>query len=232
MPRPGEVIRRGLAGRVRRTRVVGRFFSEVPRLSEFTVDLIGRHVEKSKGVLLLDRQIGPVGPRCLQKSIRSKDVGANKCRRTVDRAIDVRLRRQMKDCIGLILPEQAFYPTRVGNVSQLKLVAVASSDRFQVGTVSSVGECVDGKDVHTFLLNQVPNDPGSNESCSTSHQHHVARVEHEQKSEIEYILLIFFDSKNLNILLFTVFSAIKGCYLTTLYIVRHFLKLYSHKFGR
>lgn len=132
------MICRGLTGGVRRARIAGRLLREESLLSEFPIHFIGRHVEEAKAVLLLGRQIGPVGPCCFQKGIRSEDVGADKRRRAVDRAVDVRLRREVKDSVGLVLLEKIIHPVGVGNVHRLEIMPVTMSHRVQIGPMSGV----------------------------------------------------------------------------------------------
>jgi hypothetical protein len=84
-----EVIGSGLAGRIRRTRLVGRVFEKSPLLSQRAINFIGGNVHKSELSATIRRQSAVVVARGLKQVIGTDDIRVDESRRAGDRAIDV-----------------------------------------------------------------------------------------------------------------------------------------------
>src|SRR5439155_8437943 len=76
-------------------------------LGEFTVGteraehLVGRDMVKAEGSAALQRQAAPIIERGFEQHIGALDIGLDERTRTVDRTVDMRLRREMHYRVGL-----------------------------------------------------------------------------------------------------------------------------------
>ncbi len=130
MPGAYEMIRAGLAGRVRRAGVVGRVFVEVARRTERAVNLVGGNVDEPKARARSSGSDVPVPTRFRRGALNVPTMFVrNEIRRRVDRPVDVRLRRQMKHGVGLISLEDAGASRRRSQMSTALEVIVRVAPR-------------------------------------------------------------------------------------------------------
>ena len=66
------------------------------------------------------RQAAPIFERCVEQPECADDVGFDERRRPVDRAVDVRFRRQMHDGVGLLVGKNGSNLPAVANVAAME----------------------------------------------------------------------------------------------------------------
>ena len=154
-------------------RVVRRGFSEKPRLAKRAVNLVGGDMEEAEvGVSEVGgRSFGrtrsicpifsrwhsglrnseiPIFPSCLKQHIGSENVGLNKLAGAVDGAVDMGLRGQMHDPIGLEISKGRPHGGCVADVGLKELVVRIALEIRQRAGITRVGELVDVEDLMTL----------------------------------------------------------------------------------
>src|SRR5690606_39179029 len=102
------------------------------------VDLVGRNVDETEPPTFVVVELGEVLPGRLQQRQGSTGIGVEEGRRTVDRTVDVRLRRQVIDRRRALFSEEAGERYAVGNVRLDEAVARIVLYSCQATTVASV----------------------------------------------------------------------------------------------
>ena len=143
--RPGrdQMVGRGLRGRIRRARIIGRRLDEQALRAERAVDLVGRHVQEAEPLALGAGQREPIGPRRLQHRKGSGDVRLDERVAAGDRAVDVALRREMDHMIRLKRLERFRDRASVADVVFGEAVVRRIVDRCERSEIACIGESVD-----------------------------------------------------------------------------------------
>ncbi len=142
-PRPHEVVRGGLGGRVGRARVVGRGLGEEPLLAQRAVHLVGGDVVE-EFALKVPRPSAAAG---LQQVDRADDVGLNEGHGPGDGAVHVRLSRQMEHRPEPVLGENRLQIGRISDVALEEGVVLPPLHIRKVLQVARVGELIEVEDV-------------------------------------------------------------------------------------
>jgi hypothetical protein len=81
-----------------------------------------------KRTLSLRIQFRPILTRHFQQRVGADDIGLYEISRTVDGTINMALRREMHNNVGLVLTKDSLYRVPITDIDFLKLVAVAISN--------------------------------------------------------------------------------------------------------
>ena len=77
------------------------------------------HTESSAGALI---ERTPIGEGCTQKRVGTDNVRPDGGRRIVDRSVDMRFRRQVKNAVRSVRLEYADHPVEIADVGMLEYV--------------------------------------------------------------------------------------------------------------
>ncbi len=141
VPGPDQVVGPGLRGGVGRVRGVGRRLGEQAVRPERAVDLVGRDVQEAEA-RRGRRLVAQVEARRLEQLVGAHEVRAHEAGRVVDRAVDVRLGREVDDRLGPPLADERAHGRAVGDVAVHERVARVLRDVRQALQVAGVGERV------------------------------------------------------------------------------------------
>src|SRR5262245_12385900 len=94
------MVRRRLAGRIWRARIVAGLLGEATVVRQGTVNFIRRDMQEPKA-LRARAKLAPMCERDLKHNVSAEDIGTDEFSRTVDRSVNMTLCRQMHDCVRL-----------------------------------------------------------------------------------------------------------------------------------
>ena len=177
VPGAHEVIRGGLAGRVRAVRFVGIGFGEgrVGGL-QGAVDLVGAHVVEAKDSPGLALQRRPVAARGFQQGEGAVDIGAHELAGAVDAAIHVRFGGEMHDRARLVGRQQRIDQRPVADVARHKGVTCVALQALEVLQIARVGQLVQRHHRLVALLEPVQHEIAANEAGPAGHQNRHATL--------------------------------------------------------
>ena len=161
---PGQMVGRGLGGRIGRTGIVGRLLREKAGRPQRAVDLVGRDVQKAELALFRLGQLRPVAQGGVEHVKRAQHVGHHELRRIVDRAIDVRLGGEMYDRRGPMLGKGLIDGGPVGDVGLDEGVGIALDHRLQRIEVAGIGQGVEIGDPGLPLGDRGPHETTADEA--------------------------------------------------------------------
>ena len=164
------MVRRRLGGGIGRTRIVTRLFDERALVSQRSVNLVGRHVQKAECVPPLGRQRLPIGSRRLEHREGADDVGLDERVAGRDRPIDVALGGEMDDLIGSECLERLGDRASVANVNLGEAIVRRIVDHGQGLQIAGIGERVEVE--HCGAVgHQTPAHSRADESRAAGHKH-------------------------------------------------------------
>ena len=109
-----------------------------------------------------------MGPRCLKHRVGAHDIRLDKCLRTINRPVNVRLCCQVNNDIGACIVEHRVYCLRITNISPREAVPWIMRYRFKRRQRARISEFVKNVDRIIRIRNQVPDQSGTNEARTTS----------------------------------------------------------------
>jgi hypothetical protein len=113
---------------------------------ERAVDLVGRDVEEAERGALGAGEARPMQAGRLEQGEGALDIRLHECRRSVDAAVDVALRREMDDRARPVPHQKRVDERTVEDVAVDEGVARVAVERREVLAVAGVGEGVEGDD--------------------------------------------------------------------------------------
>jgi hypothetical protein len=111
--------------------------------AEAAEDLVGRDVDEAKARRALGRQARPIAADRFEQAIAADDIGVDERGRVEDRAVDVRLGREMDDRLGLVEVEQARDQLMVTDVAVDEGVRGVVGDGGEIAEIAGVGQRVE-----------------------------------------------------------------------------------------
>ena len=108
-------------------------------------------------------QAPPIFERCVEQPECADDVRFDERRRSINRTVDMRFRRQMHDRVGLLVGEDAAHLPAVANVGLIEAIVRRTFHRAQRLEAARVSELVDVDDV-VAARHEVPHDSAADES--------------------------------------------------------------------
>ena len=146
-PGAGEVIARGLAGAIRRVRVIrGRLVEGRVRRADGAEDFVGRNEQEAKLVLGRAFKGTPVSEGRLKELEGSGDVGGDELARAVDRAVDVGFGGQVHDRLWLGGGEGPAHGLGIADIGLDEGEARLALQIGEGGQITRVGELIDDRD--------------------------------------------------------------------------------------
>ena len=130
----------------------------------------------------------PIGEGRLKKRRGTNDVGANEFAWTINRAVNMRFCREMKDCIGLESGEGFVHRLLVANVGLKEFVAAFHF--FEGFAYARVSEFIDDKDRGRFIAHEVANKGGTNKTATARHD--TTLITHRRKGLSSLVLAALF----------------------------------------
>ena len=97
---------------------------------------------KAECIALFRRHLLPISARGFQKRVGADNIGFDKRRCTVNRAVDMAFRRQMHQCIGLVRGKHALKLGAVADIHLLEGIARAGGHRFERLEIAGISELV------------------------------------------------------------------------------------------
>ena len=171
-PRPDQMVARCFARRIGRTwRIGGVLPEELLRSSKVAVDLVGRNVVEAEPFLLLGVERGEVGARRFQQRVGADHVGPDEFAGAVDRTVDMALRRQMHDRVGLEAMEHRVERVPVADVDLFETETGIVRDFGKGFQVAGIGEFVHHADSMRRLPDQQPAERRSDEAGAAGDQY-------------------------------------------------------------
>ena len=107
-------------------------------------------------------------PRGLQQVVGAEDVGLDKIAGAINRAIDVTLCREVHHGIRAVLCENLFKGKWVAKVGLDKRMALVTDVAFQRRKISRVGQLVEIDDAMGRLIDELPNEVGTDKTSTAS----------------------------------------------------------------
>lgn len=152
VPGADQMIGTGLGCGVRRTGVVRRGLGEqIISPLQVAVHFIRGNMVETEALLPLRRQCRPIAPASFQHAVSADDIGLNKVRRAVDRAVHMGFRRQVHHCIWLEAGENLVQRRGVTDIHLLEFITRAVGHRCQGLSVAGIGELIDIADSHVGI---------------------------------------------------------------------------------
>ena len=151
VPGAREMIARGLAGGIGRTRIISRMLGKMAGGTERTIDLIGRDMQKAESRLLVCRQARPIGASRLKQNVSPHHVCSNEIGGAGDRAINMARGCKMQHAVRREFVENVFEYLPIADVRPHEAVGRQRTycvERMQIGRVS---QFVDVQDVPAFV---------------------------------------------------------------------------------
>ncbi len=164
-----QVVRARLRGRVGRVGGVGRRLREEPLGAERAVDLVGRDVEEAERLAQRFGRLGEVRPRAFEQLEGADDVGLEKGPRTVDRAVDVGLRREVEHRRRREFAVHTRHSVAVGDVALDKSEARAALEVLKILAAAGVGELVEHHHAGVALAERVAHEVRADEAGPAGH---------------------------------------------------------------
>ncbi|EKD34351.1 MAG: hypothetical protein ACD_75C02377G0001, partial [uncultured bacterium] len=167
----GQVIRGGLGGGIRRTRIVGRGLGKPAGFAKRTVHFIGAHMEKARPAHPGIRRKPAVFGH-FEQGKRSFDIGSDKCSGAGDRTIDMGFRGKVDDGIDQFFPEQLRHQVTIADIPADKAIPLPFFYPRKVLQVAGIGQFIkiDHPPVRMIAVQQ-PDKIGADEPASSGHQH-------------------------------------------------------------
>ena len=142
----------------------------LPVGAERAEHLVGRDVLEAEARARVRVERAPIGERGLEQRVGAADIGLDEGRGTVDRAVDVALRREMQDGVGLRLGEDRVERRPVADVHPVMAMAVAGAGFGQRFEVAGVGQHVDVGHRPVGGANHMPHGRRADEPGAASNQ--------------------------------------------------------------
>jgi hypothetical protein len=139
---------------------------------ERPVHLVGRDVQEPERLALARGQRGDVRAHRLEQLERADDVGLDERVGAVDRAVDVRLGREVHDRARLVLAKQAHDRRAVADVAAHERVARVAAQRREVAEVARVGELVEVQHRLAGRGDPVEDEVGADEAGAAGDEDH------------------------------------------------------------
>ena len=148
-------------------------------------DLVGRHVEEPERVALGGSQAAPVGAGRLQETEGADDVRGDELPRTVNRAVDVALRREMDDRPHAVFGEESLHERLIADVATDERVPGVAVEGGEIAHVPGVGELVEVDDRLVVGREPVEDEVAADESGAAGDENHVGPVPEPERHGCE-----------------------------------------------
>ena len=138
-----QVVTGRLGGRIGAVGLVAVLLGEGRlALGKRPIHLVGGHMQQAKPRLVCTGQAAPIGTQRLQQVECAHDIGLDELCRAVDRAIHMRLSREVDDGAGSVLVQKAGKQRSIPKIAVHKHVACITVQTGEVLQVAGVGEFV------------------------------------------------------------------------------------------
>ena len=127
-------------------------------------------MQEAKFLAVYLRERAPICPRLFQQCKCAVDIRADEIIRPADRPVDVALRREMHDGIGLMLFKQRPDGIAIANVAVNERIARIGDNARQIARIPRVGQLVQIDDGSGFALHLLQNKVRADESCASGDQ--------------------------------------------------------------
>ena len=178
-PGANQMVRRRLAGGIGRVGRIGRRLREHALAAERAEHLVGRDMQKAESRALLGRQPSPIAQRLLQQREGADNVGLDEFAGSVDRAIDMALRRQVHDGVGLVLVEQPAQRRGLADAGLFKCIARIAGRAGERLEVRCIGQLVDIDDARFGVAQEMTHHRRADETRAAGHENRGAPKAHD-----------------------------------------------------
>ena len=169
--RLGERDEAGLARRIGRVGGVRGCFVEEPLGPEGAIDLVGRNVEETEGLLFRLVKLCKEMAGNLEELEGTNDIGADELPRAVDRAIDMAFGGKIHHRRRLGLLKELADIVAFSNISLDKTVTGALSNIGQALETTSIGQLIENNDLRLGMVEDVANEVGTDEAGPSGDDH-------------------------------------------------------------
>ena len=171
--RAHQMIGTGLRGRVGTVRSVGRRLGKRRIVgTERAVHFVSRHMQQTEARALGLRQCAPIGAGRLEQRKRADDVGLDELGRSVNRAIDMALGREIEHGPRPVHRQQRLDLRAIADVAADEQVPRIPFQRGEVAQVAGVGKLVEIDDRLFACRAPVEDEVGADEAGASGDQNH------------------------------------------------------------